>query len=111
MFAVSRDELRDLIIALIVLSFCFAISNVGFDFHAILSLLHIVMFGVGLGFVVHELGHKYVAMKYDCEAEFELWPLGLLIAFVTSLIGIVFASPGEAKIHPEDLPDEIKGRI
>lgn len=111
MFTVTRDEVRDLTIAFFVLSFCFAISNVGFDFHGIVSLLPIVMFGVGFGFIAHELGHKYTAMKCGCEAEFKLWPLGLLIAFVTALIGIVFASPGEAKIYPEDLSDEINGRI
>lgn len=111
MIRFSESEVRDLTIAFIVLSFCFAISNVMFDFHGIISLLPIVMVGVGTGFIIREIAVKYVAVKYNYEAEFELWPLGLLIAFLTALIGIVFASPGEVKITPDNLSDEINGKI
>lgn len=65
MFEFTRGEIRDLIIAFI-LSFSFAISNVGMDAQGIISILPIVMFGVGIGFLLHELGHKYVAVK--------IWP-------------------------------------
>ena len=111
MIEFSRSEIRDLTIAFIVLSFCFAISNVGLDVHGILSILPIVMVGVGIGFLLHELGHKFVAMKHGCQAEFELWPLGLVIAFVTAFLGFVFASPGEAKIYSDHMDDEVNGRI
>jgi Zn-dependent protease len=111
MFEFSKSEIRDLMIAFVVLSICFAISNVRFDVHGFISILPIVMFGVGVGFLLHELGHKFVAIKHGCHAEFELWPLGLLIAFLTSLIGIVFASPGEARIYSGNVTDEIGGRI
>jgi Zn-dependent protease len=111
MFKFTKSEIRDLMIAFIVLSFCFAISNVGLDAHGILSILPIVMIGVGVGFLLHELGHKFVAMKYGCEAEFKVWPLGLLIAFVTAFLGFVFASPGEAHIYADHITDEINGKI
>ena len=92
MFTFTRKEIRDLIIAFIVLSICFAISNVGLDLNGIISLLPIVMVGVGLGFILHEVGHKFMSMQYGYEAEFELWPLGLLIALVTAFLGFVFAA-------------------
>lgn len=95
MFEFTRGEIRDLIIAFIVLSFSFAISNVGMDAQGIISILPIVMFGVGIGFLLHELGHKYVAVKYGHHSEFKLWPLGLLISFATAFIGIVFAFSGK----------------
>ena len=60
---------------------------------------------------MHELGHKFVAMKYGCLAEFKLWPLGLVIAVVTSFFGFVFASPGSLHISPENLSDEINGKV
>jgi len=50
-------------------------------------------------------------MKYGCQAEFKLWPLGLLVAVVTSFFGFVFASPGSLHISPENLSDEINGKI
>ena len=98
-------------IAFIVLSIAFAIANVKFDLHAFISILPIVMFGVGVGFLLHELGHKYVANKYGYKAEFKLWPIGLLIALITSLIGWVFALPGEAKITAENIDEETTGKI
>ena len=107
----TKNEIRDLIIAFVVLSFCFAISIVGLDAHGILSILPIVMIGVASGGLSHETGHKLVAMKYGHDAEFKLWPIGLLIAFATSFIGMVIALPGEAKVNGDDLSDEMKGKI
>ncbi len=107
----TKNEVRDLIIAFIVISFAFAIANVQFDLHGIISILPIVMVGVGIGFLLHEIGHKYVAMKYGYRAEFEVWPLGLVIAIVTAFIGWVFAAPGSANIYAENMTDEINGRI
>ena len=45
------------------------------------------MIGVGVGSLVHEIGHKYVAMKYGYQSEFKAWPLGLVIALATAFIG------------------------
>ena len=69
------------------------------------------MIGVGLGTILHEFGHKFVAMKYGYRSEFKLWPIGLLIAFVTSFFGIVISVAGEARIFADDISDEIQGRI
>lgn len=111
MFKFSRREIRDLAIALIVLAFCFAISSVGFDAHGIVSIFPIVLVGVGIGFILRELGQKFAAGTCGCEAEFRLWPIGLLISFATAFIGMVFAFPGEIRIDPENVSDEITGKI
>lgn len=111
MIEFTKDELRNLLIAFIVLTICFAIATARLNAHRILSILPIVIIGVVIGSLLHELGHKYVAMKYGCEAEFRLWPLGLVIALVTSFFGFVFASPGSIQIHPDNRSDEINGRI
>lgn len=110
MLEFSRTEVRDLIIVFIVLSFCFAISNVGLDAHGFLSILPIAMVGVGTGFIMRELGQKFMARRCGCEAEFKLWPIGLLIAFVTAFFGVVFAFPGEIRTFIERT-DEINGKI
>ena len=111
MYNFTKNEIRDLIIAFIVLSFCFAISNVGLDLKGIISLMPIVMAGVGIGFILHELGHKYMSVKHGYRAEFELWPLGLVIAFVTAFLGFVFAAPGSVKTYADEMTDEINGKI
>lgn len=111
MFKYTKREKIGLLIAFIVLSFCFAISVVKLDVHGIISILPIVMVGVGTGIILRELAQKFVAMKYGCEAEFRLWPIGLLIAFVTAFFGFVFAMPGEVKTSPDNLSEEINGKI
>ena len=111
MLIFTKNEVRDLIIAFIVLSIAFAISNVMLDVHGFISILPIVMVGVATGSISHELGQKYVAMKYGYDAEFKAWPIGLLIALVTAFIGIVFAFPGEIRTNAKNISDEINGKI
>ena len=111
MFSFTRNEIRDLIIAFIVISVAFTISNVGLDAYGVLSILPIIMVGVGIGFLLHELGHKYVAMEYGYRSEFKAWPLGLVIALATAFIGWVFAAPGVVHTYAANMTDEINGKI
>ncbi|MBQ9160011.1 MAG: site-2 protease family protein [Methanobrevibacter sp.] len=111
MIKFTLSEVRDLIIAFIVISLCFAIVNAGRDANAILNMLPIVMVGVGAGFILHELGHKFVSMKYGYWAEFKLWPQGLIFALVTSFFGFVFAAPGAVYTYANYMTDEINGKI
>ena len=111
MYEFTRNEIRDLLIAFAVLSISFAICNVGTDPFGIASILPIVMIGVGAGFLLHEIGHKFVSMKYGYWAEFKLWPLGLVIALVTAFLGFVFAAPGAVNTYADHMNDEINGRI
>ena len=111
MYKFTKKELRDLVIAFIVLSFCFAISAAGLNTYKILSLLPIDMVGVGIGFILHEIGHKFMSMKYGYWAEFELWPLGLVIALATAFLGFVFAAPGSVNTYADKMTDEEIGKI
>ena len=111
MIKFTSSEVRDLIIAFIVISLCFAIANAGRDINAILYLLPMIMVGVGAGFILHELGHKFVSMKYGYWAEFKLWPQGLIFALITSFFGFVFAAPGAVYTYANYMTDEINGKI
>jgi Zn-dependent protease len=111
MIKFTSSEVRDLIIAFFVISLCFAMVQAGRDVNAILSTLPIVMVGVGSGFILHELGHKFVSMKYGYWAEFKLWPEGLIFALVTSFFGFVFAAPGAVYTYADYMTDEINGKI
>ncbi|MAG78421.1 hypothetical protein CL616_03590 [archaeon] len=95
----SKIELRDLAKAWLIISIAFAIVLSGgrlgafFIANVILSALT-----VGVGFLLHELGHKFLAQKYGCFAEFRANNFMLLIAIITSFFGIVFAAPGAVMI-------------
>ena len=111
MFTFSKNEIRDLIIAFIVITIAFAISTVGLDLYGFISILPIIMVGVGIGFLLHELGHRYVAIKYGYRAEFKAWPLGLLVALASAFTGFVFAVPGSSQVYADNISDEINGKI
>ena len=111
MFKVTASEIRDLIIAFFVISLSFGIANTGRDMNALMMILPPIMVGVGLGFILHELGHKFVSMKYGYWAEFKLWPQGLILALVTSFFGFVFAAPGAVYTYANYMSDEINGKI
>ncbi len=67
-------------------------------------LMFLISLGtLGLGFIGHELSHRYTARKFGCWAEFRLWPLGLVIALLFALVSggsIIFAAPGAVYIVP-----------
>ena len=50
------------------------------------------------GFLMHEIAHKIVAVRYGLWAEFRASMRGLVIAIVTALFGIVLAAPGAVMI-------------
>ena len=111
MIKFTVSEIRDLIIAFFVISLCFAIVDGGRNPDAVLHILPIVMVGVGAGFILHELGHKFVSMHYGYWAEFKLWPQGLIFALVTSFFGFVFAAPGAVYTYADYMTEEINGKI
>lgn len=91
----SKEELKDLTKAWLIISVAFAIviSNsflsLRFFFSFILSGLT-----VGIGFIAHELAHKFVAQHYGCFAEFRAFNTMLMLALIMSFLGFVFAAPG-----------------
>ncbi len=89
----SKRELRDLVISVLVLTFVFS----RFD----LTILPTIALVVVLVFVLHELGHKFMAQRYGCSAEYKMWPMGLILGIVTAFLGgIIFAAPGAVMISP-----------
>jgi Zn-dependent protease len=106
MFKFTTSELRDLIIAFIFISLSFSLLYSGRNVALLQSIMPIVMIGLGLGFILHELGHKFTSMHYGYWAEFKLWPTGLILALVSSFFGFVFAAPGAVYIYAGQILDE-----
>ena len=111
MFKFTSNEVRDLIISFFVISLSFSILYSGRDFSSMYAILPIVMVSVGLGFILHELGHKFSAMHFGYWSEYKLWPAGLIIALASSFCGIVFAAPGAVYTYANFLDDRTNGII
>ena len=111
MFRFTGKEIRDLIISFIVIALGFTILYSNGDYSHITLIFPIVMIGVGVGFIFHELGHKFVAMHYGYYAEYELWPTGLLIALASSFFGFIFAAPGAVVIYSNGMEERTNGII
>ena len=111
MFRFTKNEIRDLIISFIVIALGFTILYSNGDYSHISIVFPVVMIGVGVGFIFHELGHKFVAMHYGYYAEYELWPTGLLIALASSFFGFIFAAPGAVVIYSQGMEEKTNGII
>jgi Zn-dependent protease len=98
-------ELRDLVVSALFLALAFGILFSG-GFQAfsnpgrLISMFLRALVGVSAGFVLHELGHRFVARRFGCFAEYKMWTTGLVVAIMCSFFGFVFAAPGAVMIHP-----------
>lgn len=106
----SRTELVDISKAWLVLSLAFAFVYSGINLlrgnvFSLFSTQFVILFLVsavtaGLGFLLHELAHKFVAQKYGCTAEFRAFDQMLYLALgLAVFVGFIFAAPGAVMIH------------
>jgi Zn-dependent protease len=107
---ITRREEADLFIAWLAISLSFAIIKIapygimGPLFHVTLidalTYLGIALLTVGIGFILHEMAHKFTAIRYGYWAEFRKDNSMLLVAVaLASLVGFVFAAPGATVIY------------
>ncbi len=108
----SRIEVRDILLAWAALGVAFYFAyRAEFRSVGIFGGIAISLATVGSGFVLHELSHKFVAERYGYWAEFRMWPMGILLAIATSLVGFIFAAPGATYISGLSVSSEQNGRI
>lgn len=106
-------ERRDLLIAWLAISIAFTLifirGMVPFDVLVFYFAMSLVT--VGVAFVLHELAHKFAAMRYGYWAEFKKDNQMLLVAVVmAALVQVVFAVPGATYINGNPTRTE-NGRI
>jgi|SRR3989344_3208745 len=106
----SKKELRDIGKAWLVISVIFTVLHLGISFFDAGSLSKIYsnyfifymissLFTVGIGFLFHEMAHKFMAQHYGCAAEFRADTMMLLFALVMALLfGFTFIAPGAVMI-------------
>ena len=93
----SKREILDISKAWIAITIAFAIVLKGGS--SFMEAVSIAAIAVGLGFLLHELGHKLVAQYYRCFAEFRSFDQMLILAVLMSFFGFVFAAPGAVMIR------------
>jgi Zn-dependent protease len=109
-------EWRDLLLAWFAISIAFSLIYVrdpgGIDLIDFLMVFALSAITAGAGFILHELAHKFMAMRYGFWAEFRKDNLMLLVAVVmAALVGVVFAAPGATMIYGTYISKEQNGRI
>ncbi len=98
----SREELRDLGISILVYTVAFSIYGLRNSSLSALPLYLIVLssFMVAIfAFLVHELAHRFTALRYGGFASYRMWPMGALLALITSAFGFIFAAVGAVYIQ------------
>ncbi len=104
----NRSSLREivhLVTSLVVLTIAFSYPDTAAEALAIAAV------GVGSGFLLHELAHKFVAQRYGFFADYEASPLGLMLAVGLSIFtngGFVFAAPGAVMIRGKRFASELQ---
>lgn len=125
----KKQEINDLLIAWLGISVCFTIilggysllfGNLGsiitgktpFDITSFFILLFVSLIVTGSSFILHELGHKYVAIYYGAKARFVMWSQYVILAIAISLfLGFVFIAPGAVYIYGKEINIKENGII
>jgi Zn-dependent protease len=113
------DEILQLLISVVAVALSLTLASGGSDTGSSDFIFYMCAFTltVGLGFVLHEMAHKFVAMSYGARATFRAWTAGLFLmlalAIVVRMTGlpIMFLAPGAVYIYATRLTKEQSGII
>lgn len=107
----DKEEIKDLLISWVTISFAFAWAGNVFDIAGFASAVPIALLAVGTGFIFHELAHRYTAIKFGAKARYRMWTTGLFFAVMLSFTGVVFAAPGAVYIQGSHISRKQNGLI
>jgi Zn-dependent protease len=107
----EKGELTDIVVSVLAISIAFCIRGLLIGVPPDASIFPIVLVTVGLGFVLHELAHRFVAKMYGAVAFYRGWQSGLMLMLFTSLFGFIFAAPGAVYIYSPYLTRRQNGII
>ena len=107
---IPERERRDLLIAWLALSAAFTIAMIGSSRLiplVIVEMFLISMLTAGIAFILHEMAHKFTAMRYGYWAEFQMNATMLVVAVaLAALAKVVFAAPGATMIYGNNITRE-----
>jgi len=107
----SKEERHHLLLATAAFTLALGLMSVGGVFSIdksggigpwgamLLLSMPVMLLAVGPAFLLHEIGHKIVAKKYGCWAEFRADPSGLRFGILlVALTGFLFMAPGAVMV-------------
>src|SRR3989344_7817517 len=109
----TQKEIKDLFFAWILLSIAFAVLFTDireFTINSFVISLMLSALTAGIGFLFHELMHKYIAQKYGLYAEFQAFYKMIFLAIGLAFFGFIFAAPGAVFIKG-NITKERNGKI
>jgi len=105
-FGFDRDEVIHILVSMVVVAIAFSVRYLFESKVEFLLLFPVMLVGVGTGFVLHELAHKFVAMRYGAYARYQIWETGLAFALLLAVATrglFVFAAPGAVYIYSPNI--------
>lgn len=94
-YSFSSEEIKHLGIAFVMISLTIMVLQRSFlDQIGLLPFIIIFFFTIGLAFLLHELGHKFVAQHYGFMSEFRSDFLAMFLALLVAFTGFTFLAPG-----------------
>ena len=123
LFNTSSTELKHLFVSWLAISYAFAIMLAWMELDRkptgaeitgpfITELFMISLFTVGISFIIHEMGHKFIAQQYGAWAEFRMSTGMLMLAiYMAWQIGYLFAAPGAVQIFGPHISKSQYGKI
>ena len=99
----DRSELVQILISWVTISFAFSLTAMHAPqfFPAFAASFPIILLTLGVGFIFHELGHRWLARKFGCIAFYRMWWPGLVLALGLAIMSsgrLIFAAPGAVMI-------------
>lgn len=98
-------EVGQILVAWIVLSLAISVSDLGglFEGTGDAAGIAAAFIATATAFILHEMGHKFVAMRFGYVAHFRVWAWGLALTLITAVVSqgsFMFGAPGAVYIAP-----------
>lgn len=109
-----KNEIKDMLIADLALSFAFAVifaGGIGSSITLLIYFFPMSLIAVSFSFILHEYMHKKAAQKYGAIAAFKKSDLGVLITLVSSLFGFLLGIPGATVIYTSTFTRKEEGIV
>lgn len=112
----EKNELVQIIISWVTISLAFSMTALQAPnlFPAFATRFPIILVTLGVGFILHELAHRWLAKKFGCIAFYKMWWQGLALALGMAVMTggrLIFAAPGAVMIGGKQLTRREYGLI
>ncbi len=101
----GKSEIIDLALSLVALTIAFSV--LGKKGIPEMEIFFVSAVGVGTGFLLHELAHKFLAQRYGYWAEYQANYFGLVAVVAMAFMGFIFAAPGAVMIRRDPAASQL----